>query len=368
MKSAWQLGQIRGIKVSVHWTFLLLIAWIVFSNVREGRTAIDILWSIGFILSIFVCVVLHEFGHALTAQHYNIKTKDITLYPIGGIARLESMPKKPKEELIVALAGPAVNLVLVMLLILFVNRELLSDPANLAVIGPDNFLLAFVAVNFWLAVFNLIPAFPMDGGRVFRALLSFKLNRAKATQIAAALGQTLAVGFILLGFYGNPFLILIGVFIFLGAKAESNFVQAEALMQGYILNNITMHDMPTLQANTHVSDAVKELLNSQNRNFVIVENETIVGTLNERELIKALQDKSEEQTLVRDIMNEKVLSLPSDMTVQDAWLQMQRDNKSIAIVRNGEQVVGMIDIDNLAEFILVQSARQKFSEIEASNA
>jgi len=364
MKNVLQLGTVKGIKVSIHWTFLILIGWIVFTNVREGRTVTDIFWSVGFILSIFVCVVLHELGHALTAQRFHIKTKDITLYPIGGVARLESIPKKPREELLVALAGPAVNLLIVILLYPFIDIALLEDPNNLMVIGSANFVLAFVAVNFWLAIFNLIPAFPMDGGRVFRALLSFKINRAKATRIAASLGQVVAIGFVLLGFYANPFLIFIGLFIFLGAQAESNFVQVEALMEGHTLKDITMHETPALSADASVADAVHEVLNGQNRNFLVVENGKAIGTLGQLELIKALREKDESEVHLRDVMDKTILQLQASLSVYDALVKMQREKKSVAIVKDGDAEVGMVDTDNLGEFILIQGARKQFAEVE----
>lgn len=200
MRNSLSLGKIAGIHVYIHWTFPIILLWIIFSNLSRGFTTEQITWSVIFILALFVCVTLHEFGHALAARRYRIHTKDITLYPIGGVARLEKMPEKPMQELIVALAGPAVNFVIVILLFIFLSlTKLPTDFSIITHVTADNFLLSLAIVNGWLAVFNLIPAFPMDGGRVLRALLSLRLNRVTATKIAATVGTGYCSNFC---FYG----------------------------------------------------------------------------------------------------------------------------------------------------------------------
>lgn len=356
MKHSVQLASIKGIKVSIHWTFLLLIAWIIFQNIRAGLAAVSILWTLAFVFAIFLCVILHELGHALTARRYGIKTRDITLYPIGGVASLESLPKKPLEELWVALAGPAVNLVIAMLLVPFMNFSPPS-PEAMTQIGPSNFLFAFAAVNIWLALFNLIPAFPMDGGRVFRAILSFWMDRAKATRVAASLGQLLAIGFIFLGFYVNPFLIFIGLFIILGAQAESNYAQSEALMEGHTVMDLTMREMPMVGPTTTVGEMVKEILNTQKKNFVVTEGEQVLGIITQLDVIKALGDRGE-GALVRDFMKTDIIYLPAGLPVNEAILKMQTGRAPMALVQEGDKVIGMIDNDNLVEFILIERARR----------
>ncbi len=357
MKHSVQLASIQGIKVSVHWTFLLLIGWIIFQNVRAGLSVLPMLWTLAFVLAIFMCVILHELGHALTARRYGIKTRDITLYPIGGVASLESLPKKPLEELWVALAGPAVNLLIALLLVPFMNLSTPPSPEAMAQIGPSNFLFAFAAVNIWLALFNLIPAFPMDGGRVFRAILNFWMDRAKATRVAASLGQLLAIVFIFLGFYVNPFLVFIGLFIILGAQAESNYAQSEALMEGHTVLDLTMHEMPLVSPTTTVAEMVKEILNTQKKNFVVTEGEQVLGIVTQMDVIKALGDRGEE-ALVRDFMKTDIVYLPSSLPVNEAILKMQTNRTSMALVQEGGKVIGMVDNDNLVEFILIERARR----------
>ncbi len=195
----------RGIRIEVHWTFTLLLIWVVFLDIQRGGTTNTALMNIILILLLFLCVILHELGHALAARRFNINTKKITLLPIGGVASLEKMPEKPGQELIVALAGPAVNVIIAMLLFLVVPMKnyfgLDADSLVQLLAAPalETLLFYLFIANVMLVVFNLIPAFPMDGGRVFRALLAFTMDRARATEIAAGLGQALAVVFFMLG-------------------------------------------------------------------------------------------------------------------------------------------------------------------------
>lgn len=361
MKNSLQLGTVAGIKISIHWTFMILLIWIVFINWKSGQDAMAILWSLFFILAIFGCVILHELGHALTAKRFHINTRDITLYPIGGIARLDSIPKKPKEELLVALAGPAVNLLIAALLLPFIDLALLQNPENLITIGKGNFILMFTTVNVWLALFNLIPAFPMDGGRVFRAILGFRMNRAKATKIAATLGQFFALGFILLGFYINPFLVIIGLFILFGAQAESNFAQTEELIQGQTLLDMTMRENPTLNINATVGEAVDQVLNSQIKNFVIRDNGNVVGILSQSQIIKAVKEHGE-SIWVSKVMDKEILYLPASLSVEESIQKLQRANKSAAVVLHDNKFIGLIDNDNLLEFISILAARSEYAK------
>src|SRR5512145_651613 len=199
MRWQWKLGTFAGIDVFVHATFLLLIGWIGYSYWLQYETAAKVIEGILFILALFLCVVLHEYGHALTARRYGIKTRDITLYPIGGVARLERLPDKPIEELWVAIMGPAVNVVIAAIIFayLYLTRGLV--PMTELTVASGSFLARLMAVNVSLVLFNLIPAFPLDGGRVLRALLAMRMDYVRATQIAAGVGQGMALLFAFLG-------------------------------------------------------------------------------------------------------------------------------------------------------------------------
>jgi Zn-dependent protease len=229
MKGSMFLGKPFGIPVFVHATFILLPAWVAYSQRRERPG--DILFSVIVVLCVFGCVLLHELGHALMARYFGIRTKDITLYPIGGMARLESTGEKPGEELAIALAGPAVNLAIGAFLLPFVvwawsAGHLSPELARLDwALGPWGVASSFVRwiclSNFILLFFNLLPAFPMDGGRVLRALLSTAVSRLRATELAVALGVVMAVGFgLLAALTEGPMLLVIGLFVVFAGQQE----------------------------------------------------------------------------------------------------------------------------------------------------
>ncbi|MCK6616779.1 MAG: site-2 protease family protein [Cyclobacteriaceae bacterium] len=359
MKYSLSLGRVAGIQIFVHWTFLILIGWIVFINLKQGMSPVDILWSVLFILTLFACVTAHELGHALAAKRYHIKTRNITLLPIGGLAQLESMPEKPKEELVVALAGPAVNVIIALLLLPIVKlNPNLIDELDLSKLNHQNFLISLMVVNIWLAVFNMIPAFPMDGGRVFRALLSFKFERHVATRVAASVGQLLAVGFVFIGFFYNPFLIFIGVFIFLGAQAEAQFAEAKSLLGGFTVTDALMSDVPVLHPNDSIEFSSDKLLSSQNKNFMVVDDSRVVGTLNRDQIIRALRE-GKAHNAVAEAMDKNFIELATDMPLEQAWVSLRNAKKSAApVLRNGT-LIGMLDTENVAEFLMVREAKDR---------
>jgi Zn-dependent protease/CBS domain-containing protein len=362
MKDSLYLGSISGIKISVHWTFFILIIWIVISNLGSGLNPQEIAWSTGFVLSIFVCVILHELGHALAAKRFQINTLDITLLPIGGIARLESIPEKPKQELIVALAGPLVNVII--FLILFPLVKLTSDINDLDTlrrVNTQNFLPALMSINLWLALFNLIPAFPMDGGRVLRALLGFKLNHVQATRIAATIGQVLAIAFILFGFLYNPFLIFIGFFIFLGAQSEATYSQSKFLLRGFTVSDVVMHQIPLISNSSTIREAANKLLDSQTKDFLVVEDEKPAGTLNRDQIITALAEQGD-TTFVEEIKDKDMLFLDPKMELEKAWNLMRQKKKSIVPVMSDGHLIGVVDQENIMEFILIRTAENKMSK------
>ncbi len=222
---SWRIGRIAGIDVYVHFTFLLLLAWVGIEHYLAHGDIGEAMGGLAFILALFGIVVLHELGHALTARRFGIRTRDIILLPIGGVARLERMPDDPRQELLVALAGPAVNVVLAAVIYVVLSFGQGLSPVGEAMRVGGGFLEQLFWVNVSLALFNLLPAFPMDGGRVLRALLSLRMERVRATEVAARIGQGLALLLAFLGLFSNPMLVFIGLFVWLGASEESSMVQ-----------------------------------------------------------------------------------------------------------------------------------------------
>lgn len=362
MKGSFKLGNIAGIGIFIHWTFAFLIIYVVFSNYRQGHNAEQILWTLLFVLSIFVTVFLHELGHALAAKKYNVKTRDITLLPIGGLARLDTIPEKPKEELVIAIAGPAVNLVLALITFLFIsipNAEELNSQLT-GGINSGNFFLNFFVVNIWLAVFNMIPAFPMDGGRVLRALLSMKFERHVATNIAVGIGQFLALIFVFLGFYSNPFLIFIGIFIMLGAQAEAQYTNAKHILKGFKIKDATMRQYQTVNSNQTIKTAVDILLNGQSKNFLVLEDSKPIGTLSRDEIIIALSGKGENE-VIDNVMNKNLIFLKSDSPLESAYQQALEQKSVLMPVMENDRLIGTLDTENILEFIMIKDAQGKRS-------
>lgn len=366
MKGAFKLGKIAGISLFIHWTFSFLVLFVVYVNYKSGQNMAQILWSLLFVTCIFLTVLLHELGHALTAKKYNIKTKDITLLPIGGLARLEKMPEKPSEELMVAFAGPLVNIAFAFITSLFItipntSEEVVAQLSN--GVTADNFFLNFYLVNIVLAFFNLIPAFPMDGGRILRALLSFQLERHIATKIAARIGQLLAIGFVFLGFLSNPFLIFIGIFVFIGAQIESEYIESKHILKGYTVRDVLMKQYPTIDYNETLETAVKLMLDSQNKYFLVTENNIPMGTLNRDQIIEALS-KKEEETALSSIIDRNLILLQADSFLEDVFELVYKNKSTLMLVMENNQLIGTLDTENLLEFILIKEVKAKRAHAE----
>jgi Zn-dependent protease len=357
MKYSLYVGSVAGIKIFLHWTFVILIGWIIVMNLQASLGWMDILWSLTFIFAVFGCVTLHELGHALAAKRYNIKTHNITLLPIGGIARLDYIPEQPKEELFIAIAGPLVNLAIALALYpLVLMYHSIGDLTSVESIKGANFIPVLLSVNLWLALFNLIPAFPMDGGRVFRALLAFKMGNVKATRLAATVGQFLAMVFVFAGFWLNPLLIFIGLFIFLGAQTEATHVEARFILKGHTVKDVLMRDVPTMDNHSSMKEAASRLLNSQNKNFLVLNEGNPFGTITREEIIKAIRNHGG-NALVNTASNQHLDYFPLNMPLDQAWTHMQQEKRPMVLVVSDGQLKGAVDEESIEELILIETAQ-----------
>lgn len=360
MKYTLTLGKPFGIRVSVHWTFLLIIAWVVFIDVRQGLGLTPILFSVLFVMTIFLCVVLHEFSHSLTARRFGIATRSITLLPIGGVADLEKMPEDPKQELAVSLAGPLVNLAIALILwiLLYSTGKMDLSPADFRVIDRSNFFIILMFANLVLALFNLIPAFPMDGGRVFRSLLAMRLPRDQATLVAMNMGKVFAFFIALWGLYTNPFLIVIAVFIYIGAQREYEMVKYASVLSGYTVEQVLMHEYTPLHPHDPLKRAVAILLDGPEQRFIVTDQGRVVGILTRNDIIQGLMNHHEDVEIEK-IMNTEVTVFYAHSDLEEAYEKMRYQQISMAPVVEQEQVKGVIDMDNINEFIMVRSAKKR---------
>ncbi|WP_420386761.1 site-2 protease family protein [Roseivirga sp.] len=357
MKKSLYLGRFKGIKVYIHWSFLILIFIILYSGISSGQSSEAIVWHLLFILSIFACVIFHEFGHALTGRHFGYNTKDITLLPIGGLARFEKLPEKPREELLVAIAGPLVNFIIALILFMAIRptTHYILD-LDLSVITPENFLIMLLMANLTLGLFNLIPAFPMDGGRILRAILALFQPRAKATKQAAFVGLILALGFIFIGIFYNPFLVFIGAFVILAAFSESTMVGDQALLSGHQVGDIVMHHYASLPEQMSIGEASMVILDGQDTNFVVESNGgEITGTLKRDQIIKALSMHEHTKPLSA-IMDKVGLVIHVETPLTDLYTNQVLRQNIMVPVSDGQQVVGVINLENILEFLAIKKA------------
>ena len=359
MKWSLYMGKVSGIKIFIHWTFLFLISWILISNFQHGKNLASALYTISFVLAVFVCVTLHELGHALTAKYFKYHTRDITLLPIGGMARMDEIPENPKHELLVALAGPAVN-ILIALLIYPIVYWFGKIPTFFSVVfnTGDTFLFSLLVVNLALAIFNLIPAFPMDGGRVFRAILSFFMSRVQATTIASRTGQVIAVAFFFIGLFYNPILALIGIFIFIMAQTENDYVKSKSILHDYTVKDVMMKKFYSLDAFDTIDDAVKGLLDVQATDFLVMEKGNVIGTLNRNGIIRGLAEKGKEASVLH-AMNTKVKFLNPDMPLDKIFLHFKSNGSSLFPVLQNDKLIGVVDTNNILELIMVKTVSEK---------
>lgn len=355
MKWSWKLGRFAGIDVYIHTTFLLLIAFFGFSYWVQTRTLAGTLEGVGFLLLLFLSVVLHEYGHALTARRYGIKTRDITLLPIGGVARLERMPDKPIQELWVALAGPAVNVVIAAVLFayLVLTRSLVPLPGLPLTGGP--FLERLMTVNLFLVGFNLLPAFPMDGGRVLRALLALRLEYVQATQIAASIGQGMAFLFGIIGLFSNPFLVFIAFFVWIGAQQEASMVQMKTGLSGIPVQRAMMTEFKTLAPSDRLKQAVDYLLATPQQDFPVVENGRVVGVLTRADLMRALAQYDDALRVDAVMRRDFEVVHPGDM-LEAALGRLQACDCHLFPVVQDDTLVGLLNSENVGEFLMLQSA------------
>jgi stage IV sporulation protein FB len=379
------LGTLLGIPVRVHWTFLLLIAWFAAAPVLTGgpaaagagiRTAL-------FVLAVFGCVLLHELGHAIAARRYGIGTRDITLLPIGGVARLERMPEKPSQELVVALAGPAVNVliagILIPLLLFVEGREAFAvaptTGEEAAALHRTRFLASLATVNVLLVLFNLIPALPMDGGRVLRAFLAMMMERGRATAVAATIGQTVAVGFALFGvFTGQLLLVLIALFVFFGASAEAQSETVRAALEGLKVRAAMLTRFRTLRASQPLRHAAAELLAGSQQDFPVLSDDAagdddaaaLVGVLTRHDLVRAVAAGTLDAPISSAMRHGCPLAAPEDDL--RATLEAMRSGATleshpvIAVVASnadGPRIVGLVTGDNVTELVMLRNAALK---------
>ncbi len=355
MKWSWRISRLAGIDIYMHATFLVLLLWVGLTHFFYRHRWEDAVSGLVFIVTLFAIVVLHELGHALTARRFGIRTRDITLLPIGGVARLERMPEDPRQELLVALAGPAVNVCLALVFFLVAAQvHQFSRLGDVALVG-GSFLSKLMWVNVALAVFNLLPAFPMDGGRVLRALLALRTDYVRATNYAAGIGQAMAVLFGFIGLFANPLLILIALFVWTGAAQEAGQVRIKSALGGVPVSRVMITDFRTLGPWDPLSRAVEYLLTGWQQDFPVVDQQRLVGLLTRAALVRGLTRRGPSAP-VGEVMEQRFATAAPDEPAEAALLRLRnRDWQAMPVTREGD-LLGILTSENVGEYLMVQHA------------
>jgi Zn-dependent protease/predicted transcriptional regulator len=355
MKWSLRIGRFFGIDLFLHFTFLIFLAWIWYVTRHDG------LVFVGFLISAFTCVVLHEYGHALTARRFGIPTRDITLLPIGGVARLERMPSDPKQELLVAIAGPAVNLVIALLL--FVALRLAGvnplQPVDTLLHGRADFLVTLMWWNVTMIVFNMLPAFPMDGGRVLRSVLAMMTDYARATRWAAVVGRIMALLFAYFSIFhsGSPLLIVIAFFVWMGAGDEAAAAEQKVMLAGVRVRDAMLVDFRRLDPGDTAGTVAQLILQGWQTDFPVVFDGKVIGLVTRRNVITGLN--AGQSAVVSSFMRSDVPDCRPNENLEDVLDRMrERDLPLLPVVEDG-RLTGLVTPENTIEYILIRRALQR---------
>lgn len=377
MRGSLKIFTWLGIPVFLHWTFGLIFLYILYHAQAEGLGTIQTVWLTLLFMTLFLCVLLHEYGHAIAARRYGVKTRDIVLMPIGGVARLERMPEKPFHEFVVAIAGPAVNVVIATLLFVGMGFLVEGDLVEMfsyalrADIGEEivtesgyflspmlHFAIKLAFTNVALVVFNMIPAFPMDGGRVFRALLSMWLGRPRATKIAAWLGQAIALLLVGAGIWSGDFMLsILGIFVIYAARAENDNVQTEDLLSRFKARDVLRPHFTHLRSNDWMLTAIETLRHGLERHFLVFDvNDRLVGMIEEEDIVRAMR-KPDVTTEISQYAQRPEIVLADDSLLKVSYLIRQRGYGIIGVADESGALLGVIDEAGLVYFIRMEEGR-----------
>jgi stage IV sporulation protein FB len=359
MRWSFPIVNVAGTVVRVHVTFLILLAWVGLVFLFKAGTG-EAVGALVFTIALFGCVLLHEFGHVFAARSFGIRTPDITLLPIGGLARLEKMPEQPWQELIVAIAGPLVNVVIAIVLFVVIGGiPDFTDPAMLSFTSPVALLSRLMVINVWLVIFNLIPAFPMDGGRVLRALLAMAMPYAKATSVAATVGQAFAVLGAVIGlFTGNFILMLIALFIFFAARGESAVVSQREAIRDITLEQAMMTDFQTLSHDATLRHAVNHLLSGTQHDFPVLRDDgSLAGILTRNHLVRALAEHGPDSPVAPFLITDIPRVFPGTPLSRAIQILRESPAEVLPVLSADErQILGLLSAENLAELLMIRQA------------
>jgi Zn-dependent protease/CBS domain-containing protein len=312
MKYSFKIGSAWGIPIELHLTFILLIAAVFILSVPTQQ-----FYTFAIVLSLFIFVVFHELAHSIIARHYGIKVRKIILYPIGGVSEIEEIPDNPSQEWRMAVAGPLTSLVLGVALLavsLLISNQTFTIYTFITITG--NFLTDLATLNILLGAFNLIPAFPMDGGRVFRALLAERLKYSDATRYAVYIGKIFGIAMVLIGFVYNFFLILVGIFVYIGASEEAEQTIISTTLAGVRVKDVMQSEIGSVNPQQTITEALEMMFKNRYHDALVEKEGVFQGVVTWSELMKV---KPEERSALRvEQMPLKNISVYEDESILEA--------------------------------------------------
>jgi Zn-dependent protease/CBS domain-containing protein len=351
------IGKIFGINFRIHVTFFLLLLFIFISVLPQHGFQRALLATL-FICAVFVCVLIHEIGHSLIAHRFGKEAKSITLLPIGGVAMMEEMPEKPAQEIAMAIIGPFINLIIAGVLYLFIGHWSGIGAPNLTPDSAKGFFAGLIGVNIMLAIFNLIPAFPMDGGRVLRGLLALRLNFVQATTTAVFIGQAIAMFFLFFGIFFNWWLAIIGLFLYIGAGSEKHQVILKSLLKNVPASEAMTTEFVALRPNDTLRKAIEHFHHGCQDDFPVLGNKGIEGVLTRDRILASIHEKGLDIP-VSEIMDRTFASVTPKMPLDDVYKKLLSSRKTAVAVVDKNSVKGMVCLDGISRYFMIKSAMGK---------
>jgi Zn-dependent protease/CBS domain-containing protein len=348
------IGKIFGINFRIHVTFFLLL-FFIFISVLPQQGFQRALFAMLFICAVFACVLIHEIGHSLIARRFGKETKSIILLPIGGVATMEEMPEKPVQEIVMSIIGPFINLAIAGILYLLIGRKVGITMPNLYPESATIFLSGLIGVNIMLAVFNLIPAFPMDGGRVLRGILATKMDYVNATSIAVFVGQAIALVFMFFGIFFNWWLALIGLFLYIGAGSEKHQVLLKSLLRQVPVSEVMTTEFHTLGPDETLRDALEHFHHGCQDDFPVIGEAGVVGVLTRHHILSSIHEKGLDVP-VSEIMDRTFATVEPEMPIDDVYKKLLSSQKTAVAVVDKGSVKGMVCLDGISRYFMIKAA------------
>lgn len=361
MKRSIKLSSIKGMAIKMHWTFLIVLVWVIAANAVNGLTFDNIIWSLVFIVLVFGSILVHELAHYWVARRFKIYTSEITLLPTGGISHYEQFPKNAKEELLISLAGPLANLAIAGLLLPFIqsHEPIWKVASHFDIIHENDLLYKLHLVNLGLFAINIIPAFPLDGGRILRAILGLKMNYFKATSIVIVIGKILAaVIFVAAIIYVNLLLVVISFLIFAAVQSEEYVLHLRSLIKGITFGEVVVNDYQSLQAHSTIQEVMGTLMNNHAKHFMVMEGGKPIGTIHRMRIINEAAEKNYSLP-VKNLMKENLIYFNADDDVQTGFKVLAAFPYRNFPVMRGNVFVGVISLLCILEYMLLHQLSPK---------